>query len=624
MHYKNLIRLVILLLMTITFSTAGTLTVLHGTEGQADSELKDLEKKFEDIGFSVAAKNEHLETHYYNKYHDKNLDLLNFYRIFDKENMRELLLNNPDFAAYTPFNFLAYKKLKDVEDGDKTWYGYLDSETMLNIIGEKDQSQREKFKGLFGKLDKLVLDQMKPKFTKKLEFEGKLPEKTLLKMTKDIDSDDIDDFVEEFVMKYDSLIANRNFVVAGFLDLKFEYEDMDMDFDKYDAFWVSSLCHFGFSNEVFNHGEPQAGVFAPCSIYFYILKDSKKLYVGYATVDNWLATTGITDEKKLKYMKKISKEVESIFGELGFAVEGRSSDKTIKANDNSDISELKSMIRNLTKEVKEIKILLKKNGGVIRSSKSIKKVKIDRPKLVIGDKSPEKLSAYYLAPTQSIDELKQKLKDSGFDVLAVTEVLKGKNVITITNKELQETNTFMATLNLSVGDEMIRVQNPSYFAAAYLGDKYHYGDFKDTVVSLKKALGELYISDELVEFNKLKEYTFMPELAHFSDFVELEEDRGLITRIGKDNVAYSLKLPNGTTLVGHKMRPRINKFLNKIDQSKNVQLLPYQSIVDSEKAYMMDPTFYLALSLPKLSMEEFMKIATTPDEIGRSIRKIYR
>ena len=94
-----------------------------------------------------------------------------------------------------------------------------------------------------------------------------------------------------------------------------------MDFEKYDAFWTSSLCHFEFSNAIFNRGDPQAGVFAPCSVYFYIPKGSGELHVGYATVDNWLSATGIRDKDKIAKMKEVSASVVRILGELGFVTQ---------------------------------------------------------------------------------------------------------------------------------------------------------------------------------------------------------------------------------------------------------------------------------------------------------------
>jgi len=314
------------LVLSTSFSGASTLVELQGTKGQPDKELGAMIEKLNSIGFDAVGKNEHIETHYYNKYKQKNLDLLNFYPVVDKESIRELILSNPDFGAYAPFNLLAYKKLAK-DGGDTTWYGHLDVDTMLKIIGAKDEGNKKKFKEMVAKLDKLVTTEMKPTEKKKLEFDKPLPAQPLLKMVMKFDKpDDIEEYVEDFVMKHDSLFSKKEFIIAGFLDLKFEYGDLELAFDKYDAYWVSSLCHFGFSNAVFNDGEPQAGVFAPCSVYFYIPKGKNELHVGYATVDNWLSSTGIKDEKKIALMKEVSSNVEAALTELGFKKESEASE----------------------------------------------------------------------------------------------------------------------------------------------------------------------------------------------------------------------------------------------------------------------------------------------------------
>jgi len=315
----NFIPKLLLLLFLLTFSKAATLADLQGTKGLAEKDLQSMVSKLDTIGFRAIGKNEHLETHYYNKFKIKNLELLSFYTIADLESLRELLIANPDFAAYAPFNLLAFKMPQSKEESDTTWYGHLNVETMLEIIGEKDPALQEKFRAMMTKLDTLVTTEMKPTESKKLTFDKSLPKEPLLKMVKKFgEVDDVEEFVEEFIVEHDGLFVKNKFIIAGFLDVKFEYDDLELEFEEYDAFWVSSLCHFEFSNAIFNHGDPQAGLFAPCSVYFYIPKDSGELHVGYASVDNWIASTGITDEKKIAYMREISASVVRVFEELGF------------------------------------------------------------------------------------------------------------------------------------------------------------------------------------------------------------------------------------------------------------------------------------------------------------------
>ncbi len=623
-----------LLILTISLSQAAILAEFYGSKGNADKALSAMAKKFGDINYSVIGKNEHIELHYLNAFQEKNLDILNFYTITDKVTMRKLLIKNPDFGAYTPFNLLGYKKLAGTEDSNDTWYGHLNVETMLNIIGEKDEATKQTFRDMVARVDKLIQKEMKPTLKNTMKFDHHLPKQPLLKMVKKFEGvEDIDAYVEDFVMEHDSMFTKHHFVIAGFLDLKFEYADMELDFDEYDAYWVSSLCHFQFSNSVFNHDAPHAGVFAPCSIYFYIPKGSNELHVGYATVENWLTTTNIKDESQLSYMKKVADEVLEVFEELGFTIEEGTGGESAKALATprelaSEIDTLKAMVKALAKDVAQLKKKesLKKTPPV---SIMLPEKKFSTAKMVIDNQAPKNLTAYYAANPQTIDALTEKLKANGFQIVSTSEILKDKTVITITNDELKNTNTFMAVLNVLVnGNDEIRVQNPSYFGAAYLQEKFHYGQFKATLTSLQAALGNMYAVADINDYAQLKDYNFMFGMPHLADTIEVATGDKLTDKLTGDKAnkhfAYSLKLPNGATLVGHKMRTRNNKFLIKVDATKNAQLLPYQSMIKDGKAYMLDPKFYLALSLPLLTMTDFMKIATAPDEIEKEVVKAYK
>ena len=246
-------------------------------------------------------------------------------------------------------------------------------------------------------------------------------------------------------------------------------------------------------------------------------------------------------------------------------------------------------------------------------------------KLEIGAPAPEKLSTYYAAKAQDAKSVASKLKKSGFSILATSAPIKGSTVITVTNKELKDTNSWLATLNVLVNEKEVRVQNPSYFGAAYLGENFKYGQFTATLKSLQKALGDLHTVEDEFKLAKLPKYQFMMGMAYVGDTIEVGEGADLESKL-KDNkyVAYSLKLPNGSTLVGHSLRSRTNKFLLKIDATHNAHILPYRSMIKDGKAMMLDPKYYLAVSLPLLSMGEFMKIASTPGEIEKDIKRTYK
>lgn len=232
----------------------------------------------------------------------------------------------------------------------------------------------------------------------------------------------------------------------------------------------------------------------------------------------------------------------------------------------------------------------------------------------------EEISTYLIGSSFSMQQTKAKLKASGFDILATNN-----NVITITNEKLQASNTYLATLQVYVNDLNIKVQNPEYFAAAYLGEKYKKGQFETTIQALNTALGTLKGSREKLDEKELPEYHFMMGMPYFDDFITVGEGTKIYEKIAKnEDVLYSLTLPNGTILVGHKLKPTTTNFLKTLKQRKNSQILPYEAIVFSDEVQIMNPKFYLALSLPQLSMGEFMKISDIPSRIEEDIINAYK
>jgi hypothetical protein len=212
--------------------------------------------------------------------------------------------------------------------------------------------------------------------------------------------------------------------------------------------------------------------------------------------------------------------------------------------------------------------------------------------------------------------------------LATTNILKGQSIITITNQELQNTNSYMATIQVNVNHKEVRVQTPSYLAAAYLGNDYSYGQFKDTVNALERVLGTLRNGLHKAEFSTLENYRFMYGLPKKEDTLVIKRASKLIEKVSsleaKQYIAYTLTLPNGATLVGHKLRAKTNKFLQILSQEKNAQILPYEAMIIGDEVSIMNPKYYLALSLPMLSLHEFMQIASVPDQIYRNIKKAYK
>ncbi len=594
MILKQMARMMLATTLLLGAANAGEKisATFRGSDGLKNKEIKALVGKLESIGYEAAGINENIQDAYFEKYHEKSLDYLSFYSVTNEKAMRELLLAYPRYGAFSPFNLLPYKK----QGENKTWYGYLNPDAIMEVIGDTDPQRAKAYRKMHADLDALVEKEMKPQYTKSITYKA-IAKKPMLEMVRTIDrSKDLEDVLDDFWDAHDEAFEDAEFIIAGFFDFKEAYTDAKLPFDKYDAFWINILCHFKFSNGVFNHGDPQAGVFAPCSVYFYIEKGSNKLHVGMARVENWATMAGVTDPAKIESMHAIDAEIVKVFHKLGFVEEGKAAAATG--------TEKKAPA------AKAVAASMIKHGA----------------KYMVG-KVLEKTPTYLVAGAASVEDVAAKLKTNGFEILATTPILENESVITVTNETLKKTNGFVSVLNVLVNNAAheVRVQNPDYLGRAYLGKAYQAGMFDQTIQSLEAALGEIYASEESMETDDLPGYHFMMGMPYVGDTIALASGSDLDAKAQKsEKVAYTLALPNGATLVGHKLGKRTSKFLKKIGVTQNAALLPYTVLVKDGKAEMLDPKYYLALSLPQLSMGEFMKIATIPDAIKKELTKVYK
>ena len=298
------------------------------TEDVEDTYNTMVNEKAAEVGFILSDPHERINDAYLEKYgkpkidgkanpaYDPDfkitLDNLGFFSVSNDEAIRTLLLKAPELGGFTPFNLHIYKEKGD----NKTYVGHIKPEVMLDIVGIKDKEIRSEFIKSFEPLDALVEKEIGGKVIG-AGFD-KIPAQPMMQFEYTFDRpDEIGDFVDEFQEKFEEKFEENNYIIAGYKNYVETYDDLEEDFKRYDAYWVYSLCHFVFSYNIFNKGRPDAGAFAPCSMYMYIEKDKNVLHIGMPTLENWKTVLGIKDAKKLKSIDKIDKEIIDIMLELG-------------------------------------------------------------------------------------------------------------------------------------------------------------------------------------------------------------------------------------------------------------------------------------------------------------------
>jgi len=304
---------------------------------------------------------------------------------------------------------------------------------------------------------------------------------------------------------------------------------------------------------------------------------------------------------------------------------------TTAQSEGIELKALKKRVNQLEKELasyKKVKPVASSMKIVTSQAETSSNNTSKSTKFILTSKAPSKLPTYFTAAYQDINTLSIKLETHGFTVLSKDEILKDQIVLSVTNDEMKKTNSFLAVLHILVNaNKEIRLQNPSYFAAAYLQKKYRYGDFNETLKSLESVLGDLYESRDRLVLSDLASYNFMLTLPRLEDTILVDSGKNIVDKLTQKGsnryVSYMLTLPNGSVLVGHKLSMETYDYLNKIDAKNNALLFPYEVMIFKDKAVMLAPKYYLALSLPLLSMTDFMKIASAPDAIVKDIKDAY-
>jgi uncharacterized protein (DUF302 family) len=300
--------------MPLSAATSQDLAIMVTVKGDVEKKYDTfVEEKIKSLGFVLSDPHKRVNDGYKKKYGSTQLNILSFMSIVNKKAVSPLLEIDPRLAAFNPFNMLIYRK-KGEED---THVGHLMPNAIMDMIGITDEKVRAEYPKIIDPLNKIMeqefgsnvsmikIDQMAEKRMMNFEVSFKRPA-------------DLDDFIDSFQEEFEAAFEDKNYIIAGFFNYKESFDGVDR-LPSFDAFWVYSLCHFKFSYTVFDNdgGRPDAGLFAPCSMYMFIKKGSNKLVVGMPRLGNWAATLAIKDKKRLALVHQLDKEIPEIMKSLG-------------------------------------------------------------------------------------------------------------------------------------------------------------------------------------------------------------------------------------------------------------------------------------------------------------------
>jgi len=253
----------------------------------------------------------------------------------------------------------------------------------------------------------------------------------------------------------------------------------------------------------------------------------------------------------------------------------------------------------------------------------------------IGLNKLGRVSAYLRGDFTDKKDVIKSLKDAGFTILSV-EALDSEGdleVVVFTCESLQQLakkSPFIGSIRLLIDkkNKQITIQNPYYFARAYLKDEFKEDEVKKVLLKLDNSFKNLKDSTDKLKYTLLPKYQFMFGMPSYDDMITVasaKDSKTLIEKLKKhkNKIAFIQKIDEDTYLVGVNLSKKKAAFYTHTGE-QNSLLLPYPLMIKGSDAYILDPKYYIALSYPMLKMSQFMKISDIPSAIENECEGLFR
>ena len=302
--------LILSLLVSTGLLTAGTHNVQILTAPNADGKIttKTIEAAFEKAGFFINDNRDMLPP-FIKNFKTVDYDVYNLFTIFKKDSVLALAKNYPSVGLFSPMSMSIYTKKGTktisvsslsvsamaeimgipVDNADLVAYGKLVQDTLTAALPN-------------AKVETVAYEMKKPT--------GDLVSKAVLTMEEGADWEEVKD---DFQMAFEGELPGNDFIMAGFNDLNYDFEEAK--FEGYSFYDVYSICNISVIYIV-SQKHPEAGAFAPCSLYMYNKKDTNTIEMGFPSVYNWIASLAIDDKDSIDILMSAQTKMEAILKKL--------------------------------------------------------------------------------------------------------------------------------------------------------------------------------------------------------------------------------------------------------------------------------------------------------------------
>jgi len=279
------------------------------TSDNSDGKItpKTIEAAFVKAGFTVSA-NRDMNGPFLKQFKSSDFDTYNLFTFYKKEFVLELVKKYPNVGLFAPMSMSIYTK-----KGEKNIsVSSLSVEAMATIMQAPQDDKT------LHKLRKLVKDTLRNAMPqgnfKNPEYKKQKPKGELVTtFSMEMDEEEWEDELDEFKMGLEGELAPNGFVIAGFNNLGDEFEESN--YNNFDFYEVYSICKLPVIYTIAK-SRPEAGAFAPCSLYLSKKKEDNIMNVAFPSVYNWISSMSIEEDEDIKVLEVAQKGMKKILKAL--------------------------------------------------------------------------------------------------------------------------------------------------------------------------------------------------------------------------------------------------------------------------------------------------------------------
>ena len=279
------------------------------TSDNADGKITPatIEAAFKKAGFFISA-NRDMNGPFKKQFKETTFDVYNLFTFHSKEINLALAKEYPHFGLFAPMSMSIYTRKGD----KKISISSLKVEAMAKILKIPADDK------ILVKVGEMVKDALKSAMPEgkfeTIPYTVQEPTGPLVSSYEmEMDAEEWEDEKEGFQMEFEGALATSGFVMAGFNDLNHDFDESK--YEAYDFYDVYSICKLPVIYTVAKV-RPEAGAYAPCSLYMYKKKGENNMHLAFPTVYNWIFSMDIKDKESLAVLNEAQESMHKILTEL--------------------------------------------------------------------------------------------------------------------------------------------------------------------------------------------------------------------------------------------------------------------------------------------------------------------